>query len=89
MRSSITCISEVLFKLSLNRKFLEERFSMLEVKQQKHGDVLISTGVAGVCHLAPTTSWFRLRSRASWEKSFTPGWENSDTHSLKAEEVKT
>lgn len=36
-------------------------------------------------YLAPTRSWLPSRSRASWEKSFTPGWENSDTHGLNAE----
>lgn len=37
-----------------------------------------------ICHLAPTISWLLLRSRASWEKSFTPGWENPDIHGLNA-----
>jgi len=31
-------------------------------------------------------SWFLLWSSASWEKSFTPGWENSDIHGLNAGE---
>lgn len=33
-------------------------------------------------YLAPTMSWFLFRSSASCEKSFTPGWENSDIHGL-------
>lgn len=45
---------------------------------------LVDVLSAVIYHLAPTTSWFLLRSRASWEKSFTPGRENSDIHGLKA-----
>lgn len=40
------------------------------------------TGVTG--YLAPTMSWFLLTSMASWEKSFTPGNENSNIHILRA-----
>ena len=35
-------------------------------------------------YLAPTMSWFLVRSRASWEKSFTPGRENPEIQGLNA-----